>query len=53
LSIRDKLILFVSLFVLGFIAHYLWGDNNVIEEVAEDILKQQYGLDVEFSKTRR
>lgn len=49
MSIRDKLILFISLFVLGLVANYLWGNNNVIEEVAEDILKQQYGLDVEFS----
>ena len=52
MNIRYKLILFIFIFILGFIANYLWGDNNVIEEVAEDILKQQYGLDVEFSGDR-
>lgn len=49
---RDKLILFITLFVLGVIANYIFGDNNVLEEVAEDIIKQQYGLDVEFSGVR-
>lgn len=27
----------------------MWGDNNIVEEITEDVIKQQYGIDVEFS----
>ena len=35
--------------ILGLFAHYMWGDNNLIEEISEDMIKLQYGLDIEFS----
>ena len=52
MSVKEKFVLFIAILILGLFAHYMWGDNNVIEEISEDILKQQYGLDVEFSGVR-
>jgi hypothetical protein len=37
------------LFAVGYAAHNLWGDNNPLEEVAEELLNKQYNIDVEFS----
>jgi len=37
------------LFMLGYVSHSLLGNNNPVEEVAEQLLKDDYGVDVEFS----
>jgi hypothetical protein len=37
------------LFAVGYGAHKIWGDNNVVEEIAEELLKQDYNISVEFS----
>ena len=39
----------VILFIIGYIAHSFFGDNNDIEETAEYLLKKEYNVDVEFS----
>ena len=39
----------VILFILGYVAHSLLGDNNDVEETAEYLLKKEYNVDVEFS----
>jgi len=39
----------ITLLGLGFVSHKFFGDNNVIEEIAEDILIENYDIDVEFS----
>lgn len=39
----------LSLFAVGYGAHKLWGNNNPVEEVAEELLKKEYNIDVEFS----
>lgn len=46
--LRLALIVCVCL-VVSLIARKFLGDDNVIEETAEDIVKQQTGLDVDFS----
>lgn len=40
------------LFVVGYCAHKLCGDNNPVEELAEDLLKKDYDITVEFSHGR-
>ena len=37
------------LFSAGYFAHNLWGDNNEIEEISEELLKKEYNIEVEFS----
>jgi hypothetical protein len=37
------------LFTLGYVSHKVLGNNNPVEEVAEELLKNEYGIDVEFS----
>ena len=41
------------LFAVGYAAHNLWGDNNPLEEVAEELLNTQYNIDVEFSSDKK
>ncbi len=38
------------LFMLGYVSHSLLGNNNPVEEVAEQLLKDDYGVEVEFSR---
>ncbi len=37
------------LFSAGYFSHSLWGDNNEIEEISEELLKKEYNIEVEFS----
>ncbi len=39
----------VVLFVLGYTAHGMYGKENPIEEIAEELLKKEYNITVEFS----
>jgi hypothetical protein len=39
-----------ALLCLGYVAHLVWGANNPVEQVDEEILKDVFGVDVEFSK---
>jgi hypothetical protein len=43
----------VALFIAAYVSHRLLGDNNVIEETAEELLKKEYNIDVEFSGDRK
>lgn len=52
ISISLPVLLFfgaVSLFAAGYLAHKAWGANNKIEEIAEELLWEEYGVEVEFS----
>lgn len=40
----------IVLFVVGYISHAMFGANNVVEEVSEELLKKEYNIDVEFSE---
>jgi hypothetical protein len=40
----------VLLFGAGFVSHIVWGNNNPVEQITEEVLKDDYGVDVEFSK---
>jgi len=42
----------ISLFAVGYVAHSIWGDNNVVEEVAEELLEQEYHIEVEFTENK-
>ena len=42
----------VVLFVVAYISHTLLGDENIIEETAEDFLRKEYKIQVEFSGVR-
>lgn len=37
------------LFAAGYLAHSLWGPNNAVEQVAEELLAKDYDIIVEFS----
>jgi len=37
------------LFAVGYGANKIWGDNNLLEEIAEGLLRKEYNIDVEFS----
>lgn len=39
-----------GLLCFGYVAHLVWGANNVAEQVDEEILKDVFGVEVEFSK---
>lgn len=43
----------VILFAICYGSHYLLGKNNPIEEVAEDLLKKEYDIDVEFNGSEK
>lgn len=40
------------LFAVGYGAHKIWGENNIVEELAEGLLRKEYNIDVEFSGRR-
>lgn len=40
------------LFAVGYGAHKIWGDNNLVEELAEGLLRKEYNINVEFSHGR-
>jgi hypothetical protein len=42
----------VALFMVAYLSHCMLGDNNVIEETAEELLKREYKIDVEFSEVK-
>jgi hypothetical protein len=39
----------VALFILGYVSHSMVGRENPIEEIAEELLKKEYNIDIEFS----
>jgi len=39
----------VALFIVGYVSHSLVGRENPIEEIAEELLRKEYNIDVEFS----
>lgn len=39
----------ILLFAAGYVAHSLWGDNNAVEQITEELLDKEYNIDVEFS----
>lgn len=43
------LIAIALLVIIGYLSKGPLGDNNVIEEVSEEILKDEFHIDVEFS----
>jgi hypothetical protein len=43
----------VALFIVAYVSHRILGDNNVIEETAEELLKKEYKIDVEFSGDKK
>jgi len=42
----------VVLFVVAYISHAFFGEENIIEETAEDLLRKKYSIDVEFSRVK-
>jgi hypothetical protein len=40
----------IFLFVIGYVSHAMFGANNVVEQVSEELLKKEYNIDVEFSE---
>ncbi len=39
-----------GLLCFGYVAHLIWGANNPAEQVDEAILKDVFGVDVQFSR---
>lgn len=39
----------IVLFALGYVSHHLLGDDNAVEEISEELLKNNYNINVEFS----
>ena len=42
-------IIFVLALVVGIVSIKYLGPNNQVEEIAEDVIKKETGIDVEFS----
>jgi low affinity Fe/Cu permease len=54
LSRINKMIVITTFFVItllgiGFVSNKFFGDNNAVEEIAEEMLKKDYNITVEFS----
>ena len=52
MNLKLKIILFIFLCLAGIISHYLWGDNNIVEQISEDVIKEKYGIDIDFSEDK-
>ena len=39
----------VSAFVLGMVSNLLWGPHNEVEEVCEEIIKAETGLNIDLT----
>lgn len=39
----------ILLFAAGYFAHSVWGENSAPEQIAEELLKREYNIQVEFS----
>lgn len=46
------LIAIVLLVIIGYLSKFTLGDNNVVEQVSEEVLKDEFHIDVEFSGQR-
>ena len=40
----------LALLCFGYASVLMWGNNNVIEKIDEEILKDEFGLTVDFDK---
>lgn len=43
----------IVLFSIGYISHALFGHENPVEELAEEILQDKYNIHVEFSGEKK
>lgn len=43
----------VVLFIVAYVSHTLFGGENIIEETAEDLLRREYNIEVEFSGVKK
>ena len=44
------LLFIIVLFLIGYVSIFIFGADNCIEEGSEHVLKDKFGIDVEFSK---
>ncbi len=49
LNLPILIVITILLILSGYVSHYFLGRNNPIEEIVEQVLNNQYGVDVEFS----
>lgn len=47
--IYSKYFLILLIVLMGFLSTYLVGDDNPIEEYSEQIIKEETGLDIDFT----
>ena len=47
--LKNKYFLLVIIAIIGFISVYFYGDDNPVEEVAEFVIKQETGLDIDLT----
>lgn len=47
--IYSKYFLILIVVLVGVISNYFLGDNNPVEEISEEIIKDETGLDINFN----
>lgn len=48
--VYTKYFLLLIVALIGLISNYVLGDNNPIEEITEEIIKDETGLDIDFNE---
>ena len=48
--IYTKYFLILIVALIGITSNYFLGDNNPIEEITEEIIKDETGLDIDFNE---
>lgn len=43
----------MTLLGIGFVSNKYFGDNNVVEELTEEVLHDDFNIDVEFSGEKK
>lgn len=47
--VKYKYMILILAVIIGLTSVYFYGDDNVIEEVSEEIIKAESGLDIDLS----
>ena len=45
----NKIFIVIIVLIIGFISMYLLGNDNKIEEISEEIIKQNTGIEIDLS----
>lgn len=47
--LKNKIIIIILALLIGILSVYFWYPDNPIEEIAEEIIKEEIGIDIDLT----